>query len=103
MYWMQTLLSLVSADTLWDTLKSILSPLVVLQYEPFTKWENRGYETFCAPLQDRVKLFAPPPLLKSGDKSGNFLHPPYNMAKTSSYSVKTTPSRFVAPPPPPRN
>ena len=25
-----------------------------------TKWENRGSETFCAPPQDRVKLFAPP-------------------------------------------
>ena len=78
------------------------------------------------PPQDRVKLFVPPLL-----KSGNFLcPPPYNMAKTSSYSVKTTPkpfvpfsmaitfsappfrsgktsrappSRFEAPPPPPRN
>ena len=25
-----------------------------------TKWENRGSETFCAPPQDRVKLFTPP-------------------------------------------
>ena len=33
-----------------------------------TKWENRGSETFCAPPQDRVKLFAPP-LLKSGNFS----------------------------------
>ena len=57
-----------------------------------TKWENHGSETFCAPPQDRVKLFTPPLL-----KSGNFSRPPYNMAKTSSYSVKTTPKLFVPP------
>ena len=45
-----------------------------------------------APPQDRVKLFAPPLL-----KSGNFLCPPYNMAKTSSYRVKTTPKLVVPP------
>ena len=50
-----------------------------------TKWENRRSEIFCAPPQD--------PLLKSG----NFTRPPYNMAKTSSYSVKTTPKLFVPP------
>ena len=57
-----------------------------------TKWGNRGSETFCAPPQDRVKLFTPPLL-----KSGNFLLPPYNMAKTSSYCVKATPKLFVPP------
>ena len=57
-----------------------------------TKWENRGSETFCAPPQDRVKLFAPPLL-----KSGNFSRPPYNMATTPSYRVKTTPKLFVPP------
>ena len=45
------------------------------------------------PPQDRVKRFAPPPLLKSG----NFLHPPFNMTKTSSYHVKTTPKIVVSP------
>ena len=61
-----------------------------------TKWENRGSETFCGPPppQDSVKLFAPPLLI-----SGNFTRPPYNMAKTSSYRVKTTPKLFVPPPP----
>ena len=44
------------------------------------------------PPQDRVKLFAPTLL-----KSGNFSRPPYNMAKTSSYRVKTTPKLFVPP------
>ena len=58
-----------------------------------TKWENCGCETFWAPPpQDRVKLYAPPFL-----KSGNFSRPPYNMAKTSSYRVKTTPKLFVPP------
>ena len=48
------------------------------------------------PPQDRVKLFVPPLF-----KSGNFTRPPppYNMAKTSSYRIKTTPKLFVAPPP----
>ena len=50
------------------------------------------------PPQDRVKLFGPPLL-----KSGNFLRPPppppphFNMAKTSSHSVKTTPKLVVPP------
>ena len=57
--------------------------------------ENRGSKTFCAPLsQDRVKLFVPPlPLLKSG----NFLRPPFNIAKTSSYRIETTPKLVVLP------
>ena len=44
------------------------------------------------PHQDRVKLFTPPLL-----KSGNFSCPPYNMAKTSSYRVKTTSKLFLPP------
>ena len=64
-----------------------------------------GPKLFAPPPQDRVKLFAPPLL-----KSGNFTRPPpYNMAKTSSYHVKSTPKLFVPPasewlklfPPPP--
>ena len=47
---------------------------------------------FVPPPQDRVKLFTPPLL-----KSGNFSCPPYNMAKTLSYRVKTTPTLFVPP------
>ena len=58
-----------------------------------TKWKNHGPETVCAPPpQDRVKLFSPPLL-----KSGKFSCPPYNMAKRSSYSVKTTSKPFVPP------
>ena len=52
-----------------------------------------GPKLFAPPPQDRVKLFAPPLL-----KSGNFSRPPYNMAKTSSYCVKTTLKLFVPPP-----
>ena len=52
-----------------------------------------GPKLFAPPPQDRVKLFAPPLL-----KSGNFTRPPYNMAKTSSYRVKSTPKLFVPPP-----
>ena len=44
------------------------------------------------PPQDRVKLFAPPLL-----NIGNFWSPPFNMAKTSSYYIKTTPKLFVPP------
>ena len=44
------------------------------------------------PPQDRVKLFAP-----SLSKRGNFLHSPFNMAKTSSYSVQTI-TKLVVPP-----
>ena len=47
------------------------------------------------PHQDRVELFAPPPPLKSG----SFLRPPFNIAKTSSYCVKTTPNLFAPPHP----
>ena len=36
-----------------------------------TKWENGRTETFCGPLEDRVKLSAPPLL-----KGGQFLCPP---------------------------
>ena len=52
-----------------------------------------GPKLFAPPPQDRVKVFAPPLL-----KSGNFTRPPYNMAKTSSYRVKSTPKLFVPPP-----
>ena len=53
---------------------------------------GRGSETFYAPPpQDRVKLVAPP------FKDWKFFVPPYNMAKTSSYYVKTTPKLFVPP------
>ena len=52
-----------------------------------------GPKLFAPPPQDRVKLLAPPLL-----KSGNFSRPPpYNMAKTSSYCVKTTPKLFAPP------
>ena len=51
-----------------------------------------GPKRFAPPPQDRVKLFAPPLL-----KSGNLTCPPYNMAKTSSYRVKSTPKLFVPP------
>ena len=46
------------------------------------------------PSQDRVKLVAPP-LLYSVE---TFHAPPYNMAKTSSYRIETTPKLFVPPP-----
>ena len=61
-----------------------------------TKSENRGSETFCGPPppQDRVKVFALTLL-----KGGSFLRPHFNMAKTSSFHRKTTPT-FSAPPPP---
>ena len=52
-----------------------------------------GPKLFAPPPQDRVKLFAPPLF-----KSGNFTRPPYNMANTSSYRVKSTPKLFVPPP-----
>ena len=45
-----------------------------------TKLENRGSESFCAPPQDRVKLFVPN-LLK--------LFASLRKAKTSSYRIKT--------------
>ena len=51
-----------------------------------------GPKLFAPPPQDRVKLFAPPLL-----KSGSFSCPPYNMAKTSSYRVKST-QNFLCPP-----
>ena len=55
--------------------------------------KSRVRNFLCPPPRDRVKLFSPPLL-----KSGNFSRPPYNMAKTSSYRVKTTPKLFVPPP-----
>ena len=51
-----------------------------------------GPKLFAPPPQDRVKLFAPPLL-----KSGNFTRPPYNMAKTLSYHVKSILKLFVPP------
>ena len=78
---------------------TVIADLLLINYGEggATKWVNRGSETFCAlPPQDRVKLFAPPLL-----KSGNFARappPPYNMAKTSSYCLKTTPKLFVSHP-----
>ena len=54
--------------------------------------EIAGPKLFAPPPQDRVKLLAPPLL-----KRANFSRPPYNMAKTSSYHVKTTPKLFVPP------
>ena len=64
-----------------------------------TKWESCGAETFCAPLphsKERVKLFVCPPF-----KEWKLLVPPFNMAKTSGYRIKTTPKLVVPPPPPP--
>ena len=46
-----------------------------------TKWENRGSKTFCTPLQDRVKPFAPPFY-----RVETFYGTPFNMAKTSTTS-----------------
>ena len=51
-----------------------------------------GPKLFAPPPQDRVKLFAPPPF-----KEWKLYTPPYNMAKTSSYRIKTTPKLFVPP------
>ena len=51
-----------------------------------------GPKLFAPPPQDRVKLFAPPLL-----KTGKFTRPHYNMAKTSSYRLKSTPKLFVPP------
>ena len=45
----------------------------------------------------RVKLFAPPPPYKEYSLFAS-LPPSFNMAKTSSYSIKTTPKLFVPPP-----
>ena len=51
-----------------------------------------GPKLFAPPPQDRVKLFEPPLL-----KSWKFSWPPYNMVKTSSYRLKSTPKLFVPP------
>ena len=57
------------------------------------KWENRGSETFCAPPSRQGSTFCAPPL-----KEWKLVVPPCNMAKTSSYRVKTTPKLFAPPP-----
>ena len=63
-------------------------------------WENRGSESFCDPSQDRVKIVAPPPLLKSR----NFVCPPPYIVKTSSFCRKKQPQNVfwskLFPPPP---
>ena len=48
--------------------------------------------------QDMAKLFAHPQPLSKG---GHFFRPPFHMAKTSCYSIKTTLKLVVPPPPPP--
>ena len=58
-----------------------------------TKWENRRSETFCAPPSRQGKSFRAPPF-----KEWKLFGPPYNMVKTSSYRVKTTPKHFPPPP-----
>ena len=59
-----------------------------------------GLKLFAPPPSRQGKTFRAPPL-----KEWKLFVPPYNMAKTLSYHVKTTPklfvpplSRFVAPP-----
>ena len=81
-----------------DSQSGVVPKGLVINYgeERATKWENLGSETFCIPPQDRVKLFARCPVFKSG----NFLRPPFNMAKTSSYRVKALPQNILCPPPP---
>ena len=59
------------------------------------KWENCGSETLSHQPSRQGKTFhAPPPL-----KSENFLCPPFNTAKTSSYCMKTIHKLFLPPPP----
>ena len=61
-----------------------------------TKWENRGFETFCPPPSRQGKTFHAPPF----KEWKCFRAPsPFNMAKTSSYCVKYTPKLVVPPPP----
>ena len=70
--------------------------LVINYGDGATKQANHGSETLCIPLpQDRIKPFETP-LLKI--KEWKLIAPPINMAKTSSYRVKTT-SKLVVPPP----
>ena len=60
-----------------------------------TKWQNRWSETFWAPPSRQGKTFHAPPF-----KEWKLFAPhPFNMAKTSSYCVKTTPKLFLSPPP----
>ena len=57
-------------------------PASLPETELFLWTASRQDKTFCAPLL----------------KSGNFLrHLPFNMAKTSSFHIKTTPKLFVSP------
>ena len=66
---------------------------LVINYREGGVLQNRkivGPKLFATPPpQDRVNIFTHSLL-----KSGNFLHPPFNMGKTSSYCVKTTPKHF---------
>ena len=55
--------------------------------------KTAGPKLFAPPPSRQGKSFGAPPLLKSG----NFPRPAYNMAKTSSYRIKTTPKLFVPP------
>ena len=57
-----------------------------------TKWENRGCETFRAPPSRQGKTFRAPLF-----KEWKLFAPPYNMGKTLSYRVKSTPKLFVPP------
>ena len=52
--------------------------------------------TLPPPSRQGKTLCAPPPPFKEW----KLFEPPFNMAKTSSYHVKTTPKPFVPPPPP---
>ena len=74
-----------------DVLVRYIRDWSLFRWRGAIKWENRGSETFCAPSQDRGKLFAPPPLLKSGN-----LLPPFNMTKTPVLKLL---QNFVWPPP----
>ena len=56
-----------------------------------TKWENRGSETFCPSRQG--KTFRAPPF----KELERFAPSPFDMAKTSSYHVNTTPKLVVPP------
>ena len=81
-----------------DSQSGVVPKGLVINYgeERATKWENLGSETFCIPPSRQGKtFFARPPF-----KSGNFLRPPFNMAKTSSCRVKALPQNILCPPPP---
>ena len=61
-----------------------------------TKWENRGSETFCAPPQDSVKLFAPPP---PPFKECKRFAPLLQYGSNLKLQHKNYPKSFCAPPP----